>query len=315
MNLAYAARRFVTLLLTVFFVILVTFFAFRIIPGNPALAILGTEATPEQIRELTAKLGTDLPLGKQFLHWIGGAATFDFGDSLRYSEPVLDLIGARLPVTFSLALLALAITVLVAVPLGIGAARRRGKALDLIISAVTQIGLAIPSFWSGIVLVLVFGVMLKWFSVSHYVPWSENAWLSLRSLLLPAIALSIPQIAIVVRYLRTTMLEQLHLEYVRTARSKGLKPSTVYYKHVLKNALIPVVTVVGVNFGEILAGSLVIEQVFTLPGLGRLLITAIGNRDYPLVQGLVLLVASIVIFVNFVVDLSYAWLNPKIRLR
>ncbi|WP_027092835.1 ABC transporter permease [Cohnella thermotolerans] len=313
--MAYVTRRLATLLLTVFFVILITFFAFRIIPGNPALAILGTEATPEQIQALEAKLGTDLPLGVQFVHWLEGAVTFDFGESLRYSEPVLDLIAGRLPVTFSLALLALAITVLTAVPLGIAAARRRGKALDLLVSGLTQIGLAIPSFWSGIVLVLVFGVLLRWFSVSHYVPFAENPWLSLRSLVLPAVALAIPQIAIVVRYLRTTMLEQLHLDYVRTARSKGLKPSAVYYKHALKNALIPVVTVVGINFGEILAGSLVIEQVFTLPGLGRLLITAIGNRDYPLVQGLVLLIASIVVAVNFIVDLSYAWLNPKIRLR
>ncbi|MBJ6360116.1 ABC transporter permease [Paenibacillus sp. MAHUQ-46] len=302
-----------TLVLTLLFVILLTFLAFRIIPGNPAHTILGMDASPEQIAELEQKLGLGGPLHEQFFSWIGGVLQFDFGQSLRFSEPVLDLIVSRLPVTFSLAVLTLFITIIVSVPLGIAAARARGKAVDLIISIGTQLGLAIPSFWSGILLILVFGLMLKWFSVSAYVPWSENIWLSLKSLTLPAIALAIPQIAIVVRYLRTTMLEQLGEDYVRTAHSKGLKNSSVYYRHVLKNALIPVITVIGVNFGEILAGSLVIEQVFTLPGMGRLLITAIGNRDFPLVQGMVLLIALIVITVNLIVDLSYRWLNPKIR--
>nr|WP_269846497.1 ABC transporter permease [Paenibacillus roseus] len=309
----FVARRMLTLVLTLLFVILLTFLAFRIIPGNPAHTILGMDASPEQIAELEQKLGLGGPLHEQFFSWIGGVLQFDFGQSLRFSEPVLDLIVSRLPVTFSLAVLTLFITIIVSVPLGIAAARARGKAVDLIISIGTQLGLAIPSFWSGILLILVFGLMLKWFSVSAYVPWSENIWLSLKSLTLPAIALAIPQIAIVVRYLRTTMLEQLGEDYVRTAHSKGLKNSSVYYRHVLKNALIPVITVIGVNFGEILAGSLVIEQVFTLPGMGRLLITAIGNRDFPLVQGMVLLIALIVITVNLIVDLSYRWLNPKIR--
>lgn len=302
-----------TLVLTLFFVIVLTFLAFRIIPGNPAHAILGMEASPEQVAELEQKLGIGGPLHQQFFSWISGVIQFDFGQSLRFSEPVLGLIASRLPVTFSLAIMSLLLTIIVAVPLGIAAARARGKAVDLIISIGTQLGLAIPSFWSGIMLILIFGLLLKWFSVSTYVPWSENIWLSLKSLTLPAIALAIPQIAIVVRYLRTTMLEQIGEDYVRTARSKGLKNSSVYYRHVLKNALIPVITVVGVNFGEILAGSLVIEQVFTLPGMGRLLITAIGSRDFPLVQGMVLLIALIVITVNFIVDLSYRWLNPKIR--
>ncbi|WP_028560493.1 ABC transporter permease [Paenibacillus pinihumi] len=309
----FVTRRMLTLVLTLFFVIVLTFLAFRIIPGNPAHAILGMEASPEQVAELEQKLGIGGPLHQQFFSWISGVIQFDFGQSLRFSEPVLGLIASRLPVTFSLAIMSLLLTIIVAVPLGIAAARARGKAVDLIISIGTQLGLAIPSFWSGIMLILIFGLLLKWFSVSTYVPWSENIWLSLKSLTLPAIALAIPQIAIVVRYLRTTMLEQIGEDYVRTARSKGLKNSSVYYRHVLKNALIPVITVVGVNFGEILAGSLVIEQVFTLPGMGRLLITAIGSRDFPLVQGMVLLIALIVITVNFIVDLSYRWLNPKIR--
>ncbi|ALS26593.1 peptide ABC transporter permease [Paenibacillus sp. 32O-W] len=311
----YYARRTLTLLLTVLFVIALTFSVFRVIPGNPALAILGVEATDEQIAMLEAKLGTDRPLGEQFLDWIGGVAVLDFGESLRYSDPVLALIAARLPVTVSLAVLAMAITVVVAIPLGIAAARARGKAADLAVSIGTQLGLAVPSFWMGIILILVFGLTLKWVTVSTYTPWSESPLQALRSLLLPAVALAIPQIAIVVRYLRTSMLEQLNLDYVRTARSKGLSERAVHYGHVLKNALLPVITIIGIQFGELLAGSLVIEQVFTLPGFGSLLVTAIGNRDYPLVQGLVLIIAFTVILINFVVDLSYRWLDPQIRLK
>lgn len=315
MDYRYVTRRIITLLLTVVFVILLTFSAFRIIPGNPALAILGTEATPEQVEALQAKLGADLPLFEQLARWLKGVAVLDFGESLRFATPVLDLIGGRIPVTLSLALMSLAMTVVVSIPLGIAAARARGKAADLIVSIGTQLGLAVPSFWSGIVLILLFGLTLKWVSVSRFVPWSEDPWLAFKSLLLPAVAVAIPQIAIVVRYLRTTMLEQLGLDYVRTAYSKGLTEFTILYKHVLKNALIPVITVVGMNFGEILAGSLVIEQVFTLPGMGRLLITAIANRDYPLIQGMVVLIAFAVISINFLVDLSYRWLDPKIRLK
>lgn len=311
----YYARRTFTLLLTMLFIVVLTFSVFRIIPGNPALTILGVEATDEQIAMLEAKLGTDRPLGEQFIDWIQGIAILDFGESLRFSEPVLDLIAARLPVTFSLAVLAMAITVCVAIPLGILAARTKGKLVDMVVSIGTQIGLAVPSFWMGIILILVFGLTLKWVSVSTYVGWSESPLFALRSLLLPAIALAIPQIAIVVRYLRTTMLEQLNLDYVRTARSKGLPEKDVHYRHVLKNALLPVITIIGIHFGELLAGSLVIEQVFTLPGFGSLLITAIGNRDYPLVQGLVLIIAFTVITINFLVDLSYRWLDPQIRLK
>lgn len=311
----YYVRRCLTLLLTVLFVVVLTFAAFRIIPGNPALTILGAEATNDQVAQLEARLGTDRPLAQQFAEWLGGVAMLDFGQSLRFSEPVLSLIASRFPVTLSLALLSLAITVVTAIPLGILAARSRGRAADIVVSIGTQFGLAIPSFWMGILLILVFALTLKWFSISTYVPWSESIVLHMKSIALPSIALAIPQIAIIVRYLRTSMLEQLNLEYVRTARSKGLSERTIHYRHVLKNALLPVITIIGINFGELLAGSLVIEQVFTLPGLGSMLITAIGNRDYPLVQGMVLIIALIVIFINFTVDLSYRWLDPKIRLK
>ncbi|MEK8128763.1 ABC transporter permease [Paenibacillus filicis] len=309
----YYVRRVFTLLLTVLFVLLLTFGVFRIIPGNPALTILGLEATEAQIELLSAKLGTDQPLVIQLLDWFRGALTLNLGTSLRFDEPVSSLIAARFPVTLMLALEAVAIIVVVAIPLGILAARRRGRLPDLLVSISTQLGLAIPSFWMGILLILLFGLTLRWVPVSSYVRWSDSPLLALRSTILPAVALAIPQIAIVVRYLRTTMLEQLSLEYVRTARSKGLAEGIVLYGHVLRNALLPVVTIIGIQFGELLAGSLVVEQVFTMPGFGSLLITAIGNRDYPLVQGLVLLIAFFVITINFLVDLSYRWLDPKIK--
>jgi len=313
--MSYYIRRIFTLLLTVLLVLILTFAVFRIIPGNPALAILGVEASQEQVDMLSEKLGTDRPIGVQLADWLRGAATLDLGTSLRFDEPVAGLIAARLPVTLTIALEAVALIVLVSIPLGILAARSRGRAADLIVSAGTQLGLAVPSFWMGFLLILLFGLTLRWVPVSTYTGWSESPLLALRSTLLPAVALAIPQIAIVVRYLRTTMLEQLSLEYVRTARSKGLGERAVLYGHVLRNALLPVVTVIGILFGELLAGSLVVEQVFTLPGFGSLLITAIGNRDYPLIQGLVLFIAASVVVINFLVDLSYRWLDPKVKLR
>lgn len=311
----FVVRRMLTFFLTLIFVVFLSFCAFRIIPGNPALAILGTEATPAQLEALNKKLGADKPLIKQFGLWMINVLHFDFGESLRFSEPVLNLIISRSSVTFSLAIIAFIITVVTAIPLGILAAKSKGKTMDFLISIITQIGLSVPSFWSGILLILIFGFTLNWFSTGGYVPWSKSPFLALRSLFLPSLAIAIPQIAIVVRYLRTTIIEQLNEDYVRTAYSKGLKESTIYFKHVLKNALIPVVTVVGMNFGEILAGSLVIEQVFTLPGFGSLLVSAIGSRDYPLIQGMVFIIAFLVVLVNLIVDLTYRWLDPKMELK
>ncbi|WP_312755615.1 ABC transporter permease [Rummeliibacillus suwonensis] len=311
----YVLKKTVSSLFTLFVVIVFVFLAFRIIPGNPANIILGVEATPAQVEELEQKLGLDQTLFEQFIHWFKGVLVLDFGESLRFSEPVLSLIHERMGVTFSLAFMAIFITIFVSIPLGIIAANYKGKFLDVLISIGTQIGLAIPSFWMGIILIMIFGLMLHLISVGGYVPWSENPLLAFKALLFPAIAIAIPQIAILVRYLRTTMIEQLNFDYVRTAKSKGLKDSTILLKHVLKNALIPVITIAGLNFGAILAGSLVIEQVYALPGFGRMLITAIGDRDFPLVQGMVVMIAIIAITVNLLVDLSYRYLDPKIKLK
>lgn len=313
--MSYMLKRTSTLLITFLFIVLLAFFAFRIIPGNPALSILGPEATKAQVAALEKTLGVDRPLGEQFLSWFANLLQFDFGKSLRFGESVLAMIMERLPVTFSLATAAMLITVLVGVPLGVIAARHRGGIADFLISVLSQLGLAIPSFWSGILLILFFGLGLKLFQVSGYVPWSESPFLWMKSLFLPSLAIALPQIAILVRFLRTAIIEQMELDYVRTAHSKGLGERAVMFKHVLKNALIPAITVLGMNYADILAGSIVIEQVFALPGLGRLLINGIATRDYVLVQGMVFLIALVVILVNFLVDVSYRLLNPKIKLK
>ncbi|MCU6710124.1 ABC transporter permease [Paenibacillus sp. J5C_2022] len=311
----YLWRRSVSLIVTLLLVMMLTFIVFRIIPGNPALTILGMDADEHQIAALEAKLGTDKPLLEQFTEWMKGAATGNLGESLKFAQPVSELIWDRLPVTLSIAVLSMLMTAVIAVPLGIAAARARGKLLDLVISSLTQLSMAVPSFWMGILLVLLFGLILKLFPTSGYVPWSEDPLGALRSLFLPALAVSIPQIAVVVRYLRTTVIEQLELDYVRTGYSKGLRKSIVIYKHVLKNALIPVITVMGLLFADVLGGSLIVEQIYALPGMGRLLVSSIGARDFPLVQGLVLFTALIVIVINFTVDLLYRLLDPRISLK
>lgn len=314
-DVSYGVRRAMTLLVTLVLVLLMTFFVFRVIPGNPALTILGMEADEAQVAALEAKLGTDQPLVYQFLNWTKGVLVGNWGESLKFSEPVLDLIFDRIPLTLSIAFLSICLTLIVAIPLGIWAAKANGRISGLLISLITQLGLAIPSFWLGILLVLLFGVALSLFPIGGFVAWSESPWQALRSLFLPSLAVAIPQIAVIVRYLRTTMLEQLRQDYVRTANSKGLRGRTVLYKHVLKNALIPVVTVLGMIIADVLAGSLIVEQVFALPGFGRLLVSSIGARDFPLVQGMILMTAFVVIVMNLLVDLAYKWLDPRIRLK
>lgn len=314
-DVSYGVRRAMTLLVTLALVLLMTFFVFRVIPGNPALTILGMEADEAQVAALEAKLGTDQPLVYQFLNWTKGVLVGNWGESLKFSEPVLDLIFDRIPLTLSIAFLSICLTLIVAIPLGIWAAKANGRISGLLISLITQLGLAIPSFWLGILLVLLFGVALSLFPIGGFVAWSESPWQALRSLFLPSLAVAIPQIAVIVRYLRTTMLEQLRQDYVRTANSKGLRGRTVLYKHVLKNALIPVVTVLGMIIADVLAGSLIVEQVFALPGFGRLLVSSIGARDFPLVQGMILMTAFVVIVMNLLVDLAYKWLDPRIRLK
>ncbi len=308
-------RKLFAMLATVFLVSMITFITFEIIPGDPVLARLGVDADEAQIRALSEELGLDEPLSKRFFGWIIGLFTGDLGQSIRYSRPVSELIFDRLPVTLSLALISMVLIVIIGVPLGILSARYGDRLPGISISIVSQIGMAVPSFWTGIILMYIFGLTLRWVSPGGYTPWSVDPVEAFKSLLLPAVAIALPSIATVIRYTRNTVMEQMKNDYVRLAFSKGLKMNAVLFRHVLKNALIPVITVLGMITANILGGSIVIEQVFTLPGVGRLLINAISVRDLPLVQGMVLYISLVIVVTNFLIDIVYTLIDPRIKLR
>lgn len=310
----YLWRRFPSLLLTLFLISLVTFVVVQVVPGDPAQIILGTEAPPEALADLRAQLGLDRPLPLQYLSWLTGVLRGDLGVSLRHGRPVATLIAERLPVTLSLAILSLAPAVLLAVPLGILAATHQHSALDYGVLLLAQAGLALPSFWIGILLILLFALSWRWLPSGGYVPWGESPLGALRSLAMPILALGLPVAGMLARLVRASMLEELSRDHIRTARAKGLSETQIIVRHVLRNALIPTVTLLGLQLGFLLGGSIVIEQVFALPGVGRLVLFAINNRDLPLIQGLVLFIAALVVTINFLVDMAYTWLDPRISL-
>jgi peptide/nickel transport system permease protein len=283
------------------------------LPGDPALLIMGTEASPEAAAALRAEMGLDRPLAVQYLEWLRGAVRGDLGRSIQYDVPVGGLVASRLRVTLPLTLLAAGFMTAVALPLGMFAATRRHRWGDYVAMVVSQLGIAVPSFWAGLLLILLFAVRLGWVEAGGFAGWEAGPWPAIRSLLLPALALGLIQAAILTRTTRSAVLEVLHAEYVRTARAKGLGEGAVTWKHVFRNALITIVTIMGLQLGGLLAGSIVLEQVFYLPGLGRLALGAISARDLPVVQGVVVFVAAIIVTVNFAVDLLYGWLDPRIR--
>lgn len=313
--MAYFVRRIFLLFVTLVLVSLITFFVFQVMPGDPVRIMLGTDASQVQMDALSKQLGLDKPLFEQYIEWMKGVITGDFGQSIRFSLPVSDLMMDRLPITISLALMSILIVVLVSIPLGTFMAQRNNKWSDIILSSVTQIGMAIPSFWLGMLLILYLAMTFSFFSVSEYIPWSVSITGAIRTLILPALTIAIPQIAITFRYVRNAMLEQLSLDYVRTIRSKGMSEMIVIYKHVLRNAMIPILTVFGLIFAEVVAGTIIVEQVFGLPGMGSLLVTSINYRDFPLVQGIIMYITIVVVLVNFIVDLLYAVIDPRIRLK
>ena len=302
-------------LVTLFLISVLTFCVFQILPGNPAHIILGVDADPLQVEALSKEMGLNLPLQQRYVNWVVGLFSGDLGNSLRYQTPVAQLIADSLPVTVSLTATALLITVVLVVPLSIYLAKNNNRALPTAISALLQLGVAVPSFWLSILLVLVFAVTLRWLPSGDFVPFTTSIAGALRSLVLPAVAISVGTTAVVIRYLKNTLLDQMGMDYVRTARSKGLAQNEVLYRHVLKNALLPTVTILGMIVVEVLGGSIIVENVFNLPGIGRLIITGVGNRDFPLVQGLVFYLALTVVVINFLVELLYSAIDPRIRMR
>ena len=283
------------------------------IPGDPARLLAGPDATLADVQGVAAALGLDRPLPVQYAEWVRRALLGDLGRSIQYDTAVGPLITSRLRVTLPLTLLAALFMTAVALPLGLYAATHHRRLGDYVAMIVSQLGIAIPSFWAGLLLILFFAVRLGWVQAGGFAGWEAGVGRALRSLLLPALALGVIQAAILTRTTRAAVLEVLHAEHVRTARAKGLAERTVTWKHVLRNALVTIVTIVGLQLGQLLAGSIVLENVFYLPGLGRLALAAISARDLPVVQGVGLFVAATIVTLNFAVDLVYGWLDPRIH--
>jgi len=309
----YAARRAAALVATLFFVSALVFVVVRILPGDPAALIMGTEGSREASDRLRESMGLNRPLPVQYVEWLARALRGDLGRSIQYDLPVGELIASRLPVTLPLALMAAAFMVVAAVPLGLYAATRHRRAGDYATMILSQIGISVPQFWAGLLLILLFSVTLGWVRSGGFEGWSRGVGAALRSLLLPAIALGLFQAAVLVRATRSAVLDVLREDYVRTARAKGLSELRVVGRHTLRNALIPIITVAGIQLGQLLAGAIVLESVFALPGLGRLALGAITARDLPVVQGVALFIASTIVVINFAVDLVYTVLDPRIR--
>ncbi|SPF79749.1 ABC transporter permease [Pseudoprimorskyibacter insulae] len=313
--LRYFFKRLTSLIVSLAIASLVIFLVVEVAPGDPASYMLGINAQPDTVAALRAELGLDVPKWQRFLAWAGGMVTGDFGTSYTYRTSVSQMVADRLWVSLPLALYALTLSTLIAFPAGIYAAARRGKAGDLAVMGATQLGVAIPNFWFAMMLVLVFAINLRWFNAGGFPGWEGGLLPGLKALTLPAIALALPQAAILARVMRSSLLDILGEDFMRTARAKGLSYRQALWKHGVRNALIPVLTIIGLQFSFLLAGAIIIEQVFYLPGLGRLIFQSIGQRDLIVVESVVMLLVFAVIVVNFLVDLAYAIVDPRLRAR
>ncbi len=311
----YLLSRLLSLGLSLIVASLVIFTVIEVIPGDPAAFMLGLNAAPEAVAALREELGLEGGYLARYLAWAGGLLSGDFGTSYTYRVPVSELVAARLWVSLPLTIYALVLSTLIAIPVGIVAATRRGSAADYGIMAGTQLGIAVPNFWFAMLLVLIFAIHLKWFSAGGFPGWDQGFWINLKALTLPAVALALPQASILARVMRSSLLETLGQDYIRTARAKGLTRGQAVVGHALRNALIPVMTILGLQFSFLLAGAIIIENVFFLPGLGRLIFQGITQRDLIVVESVVMLLVFAVILVTFLVDLAYALVDPRLRRR
>ena len=313
--LRYSLKRLLSLAISLIIASLVIFLVIEVAPGDPASFMLGINAQEDTLNALREELGLNQSKLERYLSWTFGMLQGDFGTSYTYRTPVADMVQDRLWVSLPLAIYALALSTLIAFPAGIYAASRRGGLGDVSIMGATQLGVAIPNFWFAMMLVLVFAINLRWFSAGGFPGWENGLFAGLKALTLPAIALALPQAAILARVMRSSLLDILNEDFIRTARAKGLTPRQALWRHALRNALIPVLTIIGLQFSFLLAGSIIIEQVFYLPGLGRLVFQSISQRDLIVVESVVMLLVFAVILVNFIVDLAYAWVDPRLRSR
>jgi peptide/nickel transport system permease protein len=309
----YVTRRVIAIVPVLFGISVLVFLLVHLIPGDVAQILLGTQATDQQIATLRRTFGLDRPLPVQYLDWVSHLVTGDFGVSFRTSRPVLPDLISRFGVTVQLTVVSMGVALAVAIPLGVASAANRGQKADAIARVVALLGLSIPNFWLGTMLILFVSLVLHWLPPVGFVSLLDNPWLGIQTLILPALALGTAVAAFIMRMVRSSLLEVLRQDFIRTARAKGLRDHTVLYSHALKNAFIPVLTVIGVQIGYLLGGAVIIESIFSLPGMGRFLLDSINNRDYSIVQGGVLFIALIFSVVNLAVDLVYGWLDPRIR--
>ena len=311
--LAYLVKRTLILLATLIVASVVVFVSLEVVPGDPASYMLGLNAQEDTVAALRAELGLDKPKVSRYFSWVTGLVTGDFGTSYTYRTPVADMIRDRMWISLPLAVYALLLSTLIAFPAGVYAASHRGQWIDKIVMGLTQLGVAVPNFWFAMLLVLLFAINLGWFSAGGFSGWDAGFFTALKSLTLPAIALALPQASILTRVMRSSLLDVLNDDFVRTARAKGLSRRSALWKHALRNALIPVLTIMGLQFSFLLAGAIIIENVFYLPGLGRLIFQSIASRDLIVVESVVMLLVLAVVLVTFLVDLAYAWVDPRLR--
>jgi peptide/nickel transport system permease protein len=310
---AYLVRRVATILPTLVFVTMLIFGLQQLLPGDPAVVLAGEEQDPEVIAYLREKMRLDEPLPMRYLHWVGGVLQGDLGESIRNQQPVLELVLQKLPVTIELSVLAMLIALLIGIPAGIVSAVRQGTAWDLGANAFALWGLSMPNFWLGILMILLFSVQLGWLPASGYVPFSEDPIGNLKAMLMPAFVLGTNIAAVLMRHTRSAMLQVMSADYVRTARAKGLGQRVVILRHALRNALTPVITLGALELGTLLSGAVLTEQVFTIPGFGKLIVDAVFNRDYAVVQGVVLVTGTAYIVLNLLADIAYVVVNPRLR--
>jgi peptide/nickel transport system permease protein len=311
----FLVRRTFLSAVTLLIISLIVFTGVRMIPGDPARVLAGTEADEAGIEEIREKYGLHAPLPVQYLRWLGLATTGDLGESIRTRTAVTSMIAGKLPITIELTCLSLLVAVAIAIPAGVLAAVRRNTAWDVLASGVSLCGVSIPNFWLGIMLILLVSVRLGWLPASGFVPFVEDPVGNLQRMVMPALVLGTGLAAVLMRQTRNAMIEVLSADYVRTARAKGLAQKAVVVRHALRNGLIPVVTILGLQMGALMGGAVVTEQIFVLPGFGRLIVEAVFTRDYPVVQGVVLITAASYVLINLAVDVSYTVLNPRIRIR
>ena len=309
----FLLKRLATLLATLVAASAVVFLVLEVLPGDAAQMLMGPDASPEAVQALARQLGLDRPAMERYWLWVVGMLTGDLGVSYTYSSPVLEIILERLALTVPLAFMAMLLTTVLALTVGIYAASHHNRAGDVGLMGLTQVGIAVPNFWFAILLILLFSVHLNWFSAGGFAGWDEGVVPALKSLVLPAVSLAVVQAAILARITRSAVLDVLREDFVRTARAKGLSQRATLWGHVLRNAMIPVITVMGLQFANLLAGTIVVENVFYLPGLGRLVFQSIANRDLIVVRNCVMLLAAMVIMVNFFVDVLYAVIDPRVK--